>query len=180
MASGAKAGRKAGRPEAGVRGELVLLAGGRPKKRKPVARDWSKAKERAFVETLAETCNVTLACAAAGVSTTSAYKKRKADAAFRNAWREAIGLAYQKLELVLIERALNGTEKIVTKGEGREERMREYPNHIALQLLKMHRETAVEAQADVPEDEVSEARQRVLEKLGRLRERITAQAADNE
>jgi hypothetical protein len=58
--------------------------------------------------------------------------------------------------------------------------MREYPNHIALQLLKMHRETAVEAQADVPEDEVSEARQRVLEKLGRLRERITAQAADDE
>ena len=77
---------------------------------------------------------------------------------------------------MLIERALNGTEKIVTKGEGREERMREYPNHIALQLLKMHRETAIEAQTEVPEDGVGEARQRVLEKLGRLRERITAQA----
>ena len=155
----------------------MLVAGGTPKKRKAVARDWSKAKERAFVETLSETCNVTLASEAAKVSTTSAYKRRKLNAAFRNAWREAIGLAYQKLELVLIERALNGTEKIVIKAEGREERMREYPNHIALQLLKMHRETAIEAQTDVPEDEVSETRQRVLEKLGRLRERITAQAA---
>ena len=155
----------------------MLVAGGAPKKRKAVARDWSKAKDQKFVEALGETCNVTLACEAAGVSTTSAYKRRKENAAFRNAWREAIGLAYQKLELVLIERALNGTEKIVIKGEGREERMREYPNHIALQLLKMHRETAIEAQTEVPEDEVSEARQRVLEKLGRLRERITAQAS---
>jgi hypothetical protein len=119
---------------------------------------------------------VTLACEAASVSSTSAYKRRKANAAFRNAWREAIGLAYQKLELVLIERALNGTEKIVTKGEGREERMREYPNHIALQLLKMHRETAIEATTDVPDDEADEARQRVLAKLGRLRDRVAAQA----
>lgn len=172
MASGGKAGR----PGAGARGELVLVAGGTPKKRKAVKRDWSRAKESVFVEALEATCNVTLACEAAGVSTTSAYQRRKINAAFRNAWREAIGLAYQKLELVLIERALNGTEKIVTKGEGREERMREYPNHIALQLLKMHRETAIEASSDVPDDEASEARQRVLTKLGRLRERVAAQA----
>ena len=171
MASGGKAGRRG----AGTRGELVLVAGGTPKKRKAVARDWSKAKEAAFVGTLGETCNVTLACEAAGVSTTSAYQRRKVNAAFRNAWREAIGLAYQKLELVLIERALNGTEKIVIKGEGREERMREYPNHIALQLLKMHRETAIEATTDVPDDEAAEARQRVLAKLSRLRERVAAQ-----
>ena len=83
----------------------------------------------------------------------------------------------KKLELVLIERALNGTERIVTKGEGREERMREYPNHIALQLLKMHRETAIEATSEVSDDEASEARQRVLAKLGRLRERVAAQAS---
>jgi len=166
---------RAGQRKAAARGELVLVAGGAPRKRRAVPRDWSKIKEQRFVEALTETCNVTHACAAAGVSTTSAYKRRKANAAFRNAWREAIGLAYQKLELVLIERALNGTEKIVTKGEGREERMREYPNHIALQLLKMHRETAIEATTDVPDDEADEARQRVLAKLGRLRDRVAAQ-----
>ena len=173
-------GRKAGQRGAGARGELVLVAGGAPKKRKAVARDWSKAKERAFVEALGETCNVTLACAAAGVSMTSAYKRRRVNAAFRNAWREAIGLAYQKLELVLIVRALNGTEKIVTKVDGREERMREYPNHIALQLLKMHRETAIEAATDVPEDEVDETGKRILDKLNRLRERVTAEAEAGE
>ena len=176
MASGGKAGQR----KAAARGELVLVAGGAPKKRKAVARDWSKAKERAFVEALTETCNVTLACEAAKVSTTSAYKRRKVDAAFRNAWREAIGLAYQKLELVLIERALNGTEKIVTKIDGREERMREYPNHIALQLLKMHRETAVEATTEVPDSEVDEARQRVFDKLERLRIQVTAKAEEAE
>ena len=171
---------RAGRDKPAARGELVLVAGGTPKKRKSSDRDWSKAKEQAFVEALGETCNVTLACAAAGVSTTSAYRRRKGNAAFRNAWREAIGLAYQTLELVLIERALNGTEKIVTKGEGREERMREYPNHIALQLLKMHRETAIESATEVPEDEADEARKRVLAKLGRLRERVMAQAEAGE
>ena len=89
-----QSGSKAGQRGAGTRGELVLVAGGAAKKRKAVARDWSKAKERAFVGALGDTCNVTLACEAAKVSTTSAYNRRKVNAAFRNAWREAIGLAY--------------------------------------------------------------------------------------
>ena len=83
MASGGKAGRRG----AGARGELVLVAGAAPKKRGAVARDWSKAKEQKFVETLTATCNVTIACEAAGISTTSAYQRRKVNAAFRSAWR---------------------------------------------------------------------------------------------
>jgi hypothetical protein len=41
---------------------------------------------------------------------TVAYRRRKADAAFRAGWLEAIGVAYQRLELVLLDRAFNGTE----------------------------------------------------------------------
>ena len=125
--------RGAGRPPA-----LVLVGGKRGQVRKASKRSWTKVKERKFLSALAETCNVTRACEAAGVSDTNVYQRRKVDAAFRAGWLEAIATAYQRLELVLIERALNGTEKIVTKVDGREERMREYPNHIALQLLKMH------------------------------------------
>ena len=86
----------------------------------------------------------------------------------------SIGAAYQKLELVLLERALNGTEKVVIKTDGREERMRKYPNAIALTLLRMHRDTAAEAQTEVPEEDAEEIRERLLEKLQRLRNREEA------
>jgi len=124
---------------------LTVVGGASPKARKARAKDWTKAKEALFLTTLAETCNVTAAAAAAGVSVSGAYARRKKVAAFRAGWAEAIAAAYQRLELVMLDRALNGTEKIVVRKDGSEERMRDYPNQIALHLLKMHRDGAMEA-----------------------------------
>jgi molybdopterin-guanine dinucleotide biosynthesis protein len=152
-------------------GELVLVGGKRAQKRKASSRDWSKAKEHEFLSVLADTCNVTRAAAEAKVSVSAAYRRRKTDAAFRSAWLDAIAAAYQRLELVLLERVFVGTEKIVRRKDGSEERMIEYPNQLALTLLKMHRDTAVEAVADAPPDDVEEIRDRLLEKLERLRKR---------
>jgi len=146
--------------------------------RKASGRNWSKAKEQEFLSVLAETCNVTRAAAEAGVSVSHAYSRRKADAAFRGAWLEAVGAAYQKLEMVLLERAFVGTEKIVRRRDGSEERMVEYPNQLALTLLKMHRDTAVEATTEVPPDNVEEIRERLLEKLERLRKREAESGAN--
>ena len=155
-------------------GELVLVSGGKTQMRKASEKNWSKAKESEFLSVLAETCNVTLAAAAAGVSVSAAYRRRKADAAFRGAWLEAVGTAYQRLEMVLLERAFVGTEKLVRRRDGSEERMVEYPNQLALTLLKMHRDTAVEATTEVAPDDVEEIRERLLEKLERLRKRECA------
>jgi hypothetical protein len=152
-------------------GELVLVGGKTAQVRKPTERSWTKAKETKFLSVLAETCNVSLACEGADVSNSQAYRRRKSDAAFRAGWMDAIGAAYQRLELVLLERALNGTEKIVIKTDGREERMREYPNQIALTLLRMHRDTASEAEAEIAPDDVEEIRARLIGKLERLRAR---------
>ena len=157
--------------------EMTLVAAARPQLKKPAKRDWSQEKAMRFLGVLAETCNVSLACEGAGVSNSQAYRRRKSDAAFRAGWMDAIGAAYQRLELVLLERALNGTEKIVIKTDGREERMREYPNQIALTLLRMHRDTAIEAQTEVPVDDVEEIRKRLLGKLERLRKREEQKAA---
>jgi len=52
--------------------------------RKASKRDWSKKAED-FLSALSETCNVTLAAAEAGVSVSTAYRRRKADAGFRGA-----------------------------------------------------------------------------------------------
>ena len=117
----------------GAESKLVLVAGEKPQLRKASARDWSKAKAASFLGALAETCNVTEACRRSGVPMTVAYRRRKSDAAFRTGWLEAIGAAYRRLELVLLDRAFNGTEK-VKRHDGSEERMLEYSNQLGRRL----------------------------------------------
>ena len=139
--------------------------------REASGRGWNRAKETEFLSALETTCNVTAAAARAGVSVSSAYRRRKSHADFRIGWHEAVGVAYQQLELALIERALVGTEKIVRRRDGSEEVMRDYPNAIALTLLRLHRETAAQAVAEEEPDNMDEVRERLLTKLKRLRER---------
>ena len=146
--------------------------------RKASKRDWTRAKERAFLTSLAETCNVTCSAEAAGVSVAGAYRRRKANAPFRAGWADAISAAYQRLELVLLERALNGTEKVVVRKDGSEERMRAYSDQTALALLRMHRDSAMEADRELSEAELDEVRQRLFDKLQRLRKRIEAEQQD--
>ena len=90
---------------------------------------------------------------------------------------DAIGAAYHRLEMVLLERAFVGAEKIVRRKDGSEERMVEYPNQLALTLLKMHRDTAAEATTEVPADDIEEVRERLIQKLQRLRKRNQSGAA---
>ena len=108
---------------------------------------------------------------------TVAYRRRKMGAAFRAEWAEMIAIGYQQLEGVLLERAFNGTEKVIIKRDGSEERMREYPNQLGLMLLKMHRETAVEADCELPAEDVDEIRERLVRKLQRLKKRNEEQEA---
>ena len=151
--------------------ELVLVGGERPQMRKASKRDWSKAKEEVFLSALAETCNVTRACEEAGVGVSSAYQRKKDNAAFRAAWLAHLSIAYQQLELVLLERAFNGTEKLVPAKAGDARVMREYSNQLGLALLKMHRDTALEAGREFEPQQVEEMRERLFRKLRRLKER---------
>ena len=170
------AGRKSRRKAAA----LTLLAGRKPQLQQASGRNWTKAKEAEFLSVLAETCNVTRACAEAGVSVGGAYKRRKENAAFRAGWLEAIAVAYQRLELVLLDRAFNGTEKVVKRRDGSEERMLEYSNQLGLTLLKMHRDTAIEASPESEPENIDEIRERLFNKLERLRKREEAREAKSE
>lgn len=151
---------------------MAKRGGNVPKERKPSGREWTKAKEEAFLSTLAQTCNVTAAARAAGVSKGGAYEHRKKVAAFRAGWAEAIAIAYHQLELAVLERSLNGTEKVVIRKDGSEERVREYPNAVAMTLLKMHRDSASVAAAEpAAENDIEQVRERIFQKLQRLRKR---------
>ena len=156
--------------------KLTLVGGKKPQLRTRARRDWTKAKEAKFLSVLADTCNVTRAAAEAGVSVSGAYKRRKENAAFRASWLEAIAVAYQRLELVLLDRAFNGTEKVVKRRDGTDERMIEYSNQLGLTLLKMHRDTAVEADTEFAPSQIEELRERLFNKLKRLKQRDETEA----
>lgn len=157
--------------------KLTLIGGKRPQLRARTKRSWTKEKEAKFVSVLADTCNVTRAAAEAGVSVGGAYKHRKDNAAFRAGWLEAIAVAYQRLELVLLDRAFNGTEKLVKRRDGSDERMIEYSNQLGLTLLKMHRDAAVEADTEFRPEDIEEVRERLLKKLKRLKARREREGA---
>jgi hypothetical protein len=85
--------------------------------------------------------------------------------------------AYARLELMMLDRALNGVVKTKTRADGSIETMHEYPNHVAMQLLRMHRETAAEAEEVHDADRIEEVRERLVNRLGRLRRQIEAEQA---
>ena len=156
----------------GKAGDWVLVGGGRPQLRQPRGRDWTKAKARKFIEALSESCNVTLAAEQAGVSSGSAYRRRAIDAGFRAQWRQALAMAYSRLEMMMLERALHGLEQAAVAGGGGEARpMRDYSDRTALTLLKMHRDTAIESEKEVDPGDHREAMERILARLKRLRAR---------
>lgn len=153
--------------------ELEPVAGPnrKPQMQQRSRRSWTTEKEQEFLTVLGDTCNVTRAAEAVGMSVRCAYKRRAKNAAFRAAWLEIISAAYQRLELVLLDRAFNGTEKIIQRHDGTEDRMREYPNRLGLSLLKMHRATVTESYRQAPPEDVEEIRERLIRKLLRLKQR---------
>ncbi len=125
-----------------------------------------------FFETLAETCNVVRSAKAAGFSANWAYRRRKFDAAFRNGWAAALAEGYAKLELILLERAIKGTPKLVRASGGKDRVMRDYSPTLAIALLRRHAEAAGKAdEAGPPEDDLDDVREAILEKLERMRAR---------
>jgi hypothetical protein len=153
---------------------LVLEGGSRKRQVRASHRNWTKTQERKFLEGLACCCNVKLAAKMAKVGTSAAYVRRTKDATFRAAWDKALAAGYAQLELMLLERALHGVEKVVIARDGTKTVMREYSDRVALALLRMHRDTAKIAGEPIDDVEFEEARDRVIARLERLREQEQA------
>lgn len=150
---------------------LILAGKSSPKLRKPHKSDICDEQKETFFATLAETCNVVRSAKAAGFAANWAYRKRKRDAGFRRAWAEAVREGYARLELVLLERAIKGTPKLVRTARGTDRFMRDYSNTLAIALLKQHAATAESASYQPADEELEEIRERILERLARVRER---------
>lgn len=66
-----------------------------------------------FLRILAKTCNVAAACRAAGLDRRLAYRWRARDPGLARRWKKAAALAADLLRDELMERALQGRERIV-------------------------------------------------------------------
>jgi hypothetical protein len=140
--------------------------------------DWSQAMRDTFIEALADSCNVSLAARAIDRSISNVYKQRTTNADFRGAWDQALAIGYARLEMMMLERALHGVEKIVVLKSGESKVMREYPDRIALALLRLHRDNVSATNEGVDDEDYQEACARIIERLERLRERDAEEDAE--
>ena len=152
----------------------VLEAGSRPRRRVVDKKSWTKKKQATFLAALADSCNVKLAARIAAVSTSAIYARRERDAAFRAGWDRALAEGYSKLELEMLKRALHGVERTVVTRAGNRETFREYNDRLGLALLRMHRDSVALTSDGVDDREYEEARERIIERLNRIREREQA------
>ncbi|WP_404482223.1 hypothetical protein [Novosphingobium sp. BL-52-GroH] len=74
---------------------------------------WDPARKVRFLDHLAGKGDVRAACAAVGMSRTSAYLLRRRDGLFAQGWAAALVLARAHVEEVLATRALDGVEEAV-------------------------------------------------------------------
>ena len=161
-------------------GELTLAAGKPPKQVRTSPRELTKDRMARFFEALGASCNVRHAADAAKVSTSAVYKRRQVDAEFRARWAAAVHEGYVRLELALLERALIGSgeapDTARAEGEG-DASLRALPPSVLLAMLKMHRDVAREGapgQSSDSEEQAEQLRERIANKLERLRKQIEA------
>ena len=80
-----------------------------PEPSRRVVGGWSAARQRLYIETLAETGSVHLSAKAAGLSARSAYALRVRSPAFSAAWDAAQQLVVGRLSALAFDRAIRST-----------------------------------------------------------------------
>lgn len=98
-------------------------------------------KQTAFCAALAETCNVSKACAAIEISRMTAYRWRNNDPDFAAAWDEAIKAGVLGLEDEAHRRGFEGVDEPVFHSGQQCGTIRKYSDTLAIFLLKAHNPT---------------------------------------
>lgn len=98
---------------------------------------WPEVQREAFLDCLAATCNVAASVAAGGVNERTVHKWRRKDAAFAQAWSEALALGYEMLETRLVGHALGGEQGDMVAGG---DMLPPVSVEMAFKLLTRHRD----------------------------------------
>lgn len=145
--------------------------GGKPIEARQRHDGWTKARRNVFIATLADTCNVTASCHAAGMSPGAIYPLRQRDPAFRAEWAAALKEGYVRLELALLERAINGTDRAVYYLGSRIDTVKQYSDVTAFRLLAHHHAAglAMPANGSLDPATVAEARATIERRIKAIR-----------
>ena len=121
-----------------------------------------------FLDTLAETSNVSEAARRAGINPSRAYKVRREESAFRAKWANALNEGYAHLELETLHRLRTGSDK--------DDRKYDLAN--ALRLLSLHRQNVAQARAVEGEEDEEAILASLNAKIDAMRAREAEIAAD--
>ncbi|MEA1015391.1 hypothetical protein [Sphingosinicella sp. LY1275] len=97
---------------------------------------FGRARQQAFLEHLAATCNVTTSAREAGVVPGTVYAHRMKNPDFRDGWRVALEQGYARLEAMLLERATSGAERFAVAGDKEVDAPFDWDK--AIDLLRQH------------------------------------------
>lgn len=73
---------------------------------------FTRERKEAWLEHFAAHCDVSAACAAAGISANTVYRHRRTDPAFRAGWDEAIQGGYDRLEAEALAQRIAAMERL--------------------------------------------------------------------
>lgn len=97
---------------------------------------WSDMAEEEFFNVLAASCNVRMAAAAVGFTTPTVYRQRRMRPDFAAKWQAAIEQGYARLEIALLEAAIDSLESVTFDADRPIPRM---TADQALNVLRAHR-----------------------------------------
>lgn len=138
--------------------------------RKPMGRAFSAAKQKAFLDCFASTCNVRMSAEAAGVDTTTVYRLRRRSKSFQDAWDAAQEQGYAALEADLVRRARELLDDIDVDDQAAQ-RMSGMDAKLAHTMLQRHRQGMGQAPGDIlpKRSDLSEATKRLEKVMRRMK-----------
>jgi hypothetical protein len=132
---------------------------------------WNREAEQRFFDELAASANVRRACAAAGVSANAVYARRMKRPDFRAKWDAVLETGRAAIEMHLVETAKKSFDADELDTGDVQPRVSVAE---AIRIVQIHGSKAQQQrieEIEPPEDEIEAVRERLFNKLQRLRER---------
>lgn len=91
-------------------GTGILVGKDGPQVIRTTGQRWSEEAEERFLDTLAASCNVSVAAEAAGFTRFTCYKRRRRDPGFAKLWDAALEQGATRIRALLLQRAIEALE----------------------------------------------------------------------
>lgn len=130
-----------------------------------------------FLKYLTNSSHVAASAKAAGVSVSTVYLWRSRDPDFYKYWMQALAVGYELLEMELLDRARNGTEKHIFHAGKKVATVKEFNDGLGVKLLLAHKQMV--ALTRTLEDNISpeQVRASLDRKLGDMRAKLLRRRA---